>query len=69
MSESGSGSTWSQFTDDLWNLVEDWRNLAEDRVIDMPFLSEHPRTAHGQGLNRAADELGDLLLDRESKGR
>lgn len=51
------------FTDRLWSLVEDWRGLATDKVILLPFLSDHPRTAHAQGLNTAADQLSDLLME------
>jgi hypothetical protein len=50
------------FIDQLWDLVDDWRKLADDKVIHMPFISERPRTAHGQGLNTAADQLSAILL-------
>lgn len=47
----------------LWDLVDKWRDLADDRVIHMPFLSDYPRAAHAQGLYKAANELSDLILD------
>lgn len=47
----------------LWSLVEDWRDLAADKVIFLPFLAEHPRTAHAQGLNAAAEQLSRLLME------
>lgn len=49
----------------LWSLVDDWRDLADDKVVHLPFLSEHPRTALSQGLNRAAEQLSDLLVEWE----
>lgn len=49
--------------DQLWDLVDDWQRLAEDKVIQLPFLSSNPRIAHSQGLNTAADALGEVLLN------
>lgn len=49
----------------LWDLVERTRALADDKEIDMPYLSPNPRVAYAQGLNAVAEELSDLLLAAE----
>lgn len=46
----------------LWDLIDNWRDLANNKVIHLPFLAEHPRSAYSQGLNKAIDELEGILL-------
>ena len=55
------------FLEELWRLVDDWRDLAHDQLIHLPFLAQHPRSAHSQGLIKAAGELENHLLQWDER--
>jgi hypothetical protein len=48
----------------LWDLVDKWQKYADQKITG-PFLSERPVTAWAQGLNEAAEDLSDLILEYE----
>lgn len=49
----------------LWDLIDKWRESMNQPAG--PYLSEDPKTAYGQAMNEAAEDLSDLILDFEDR--
>lgn len=47
----------------LLDLVDKWRELAMKPRAELPFMHPDPYIAFGQAMNRAAEDLADLVLD------